>query len=218
MTDEEMMAGHMTDEQMMAAPKKKGGRYKQNQTLSPEEQERRARRETASLSFGLASEDTPGRDQAMGKDSLGTEPELSPVEKQLRDAEGPYAGDVRFLKEAAPLALGLGAGAGARFLLGRAATGASPALERGSQAAAEWAGNAISHGNLHGLPLTVLRAMFPSIVNAMPMAGAAAAGVGASVAPAAGLAGGSLIGSAGPSGPGMLLGRGVLPPRPNFDR
>lgn len=98
--------------------------------------------EELGLSSGMADPRVPGNRQALyksnpnsinagkpGTDALATEPELSPVEKQLRDK---YGSDIDFLKEAAPYAVGGALGKVIGGAVGRVAV--KPVANRVAQA------------------------------------------------------------------------------------
>lgn len=175
------------------------------------------------LTTGLADPRLPDEDMDLSGDALATAgPELSPVEKQeraRRHGEHPFEGDVAFLKEAAPFTVGGALGAGAKMLLGRAATsGASSAAARGAEEAARWLANSMHHGTLQSLPISVLKAMFPELGAAIgASARATATGIGMA-APGVGAvgAGGMLSGGQPEETQEQKAARVLLGMSPNF--
>lgn len=118
------------------------------------------------LRFGPASSDVPGEDQALrgGHDALSTQPELSPLEKQLKT---PFEGDIAFLKEIAPILAGGALGKGASYLLGRGATaGGGSAASRAATVIERWLANNYAHGNYTGLGVDLAKAIAPEAVAA----------------------------------------------------
>lgn len=131
------------------------------------------------LMSGMADSSVPGANQAIGDnprgagDAFSPQPELSPVERKLRQ---PYEGDVAFLKEAAPFAAGAGLGMGAKFLLGRLALApAGSAASQAAKVATSGIENSFAHGGAMGTSAKVLQTLFPWLAPAV--AGGARAGV-----------------------------------------
>lgn len=102
------------------------------------------------LSFGPQDTRTPGKNQALyagkGTNGLSTEPELSPVEKQLKDK---FGSDIDFAKEIAPYLVGGIVGKGIGMVAGRvAAKPASAAVKEASEVMSQAINNtASSHLN-----------------------------------------------------------------------
>ncbi len=150
--------------------------------------------EELGLSSGMADPRVPGNRQAIPKgDALGTGPELSPVEKQLRDK---YGSDIDFLKEIAPYAAGGALGKAVGGAIGRYAI--KPVAGRIGEAA-EVMGKAIQHTaetNLNGAALKALGILVGPEVSAaarsVPVLARGAAAGAAGAARGAGAVGGAV--------------------------
>ncbi len=167
--------------------------------------------EELGLSFGPANTNTPGKNQALYKpaegngavsgqprsysfDALGAQPELSPVERQLKDK---YGADIDFLKEIAPYAAGGALGKLVGGAIGRYAI--KPVAGRIGEAA-EVMGKAIQHTaetNLNGAALKALGILVGPEVTAaarsVPVLARGAAAGAAGAARGAGAVAGSAV-------------------------